>query len=74
MKLTVDAQVEAILARVASGDGRERLVRLALRLACQDIRGPEVPVDDLVLGYLRDAEAALAEQEGEGPGGPSNGA
>lgn len=33
-------------------------LRAALRLACQDLRGPGVPADDLVADYLRAVEAA----------------
>lgn len=46
-----------ILATVSLVDEVRRL-REALRLACQDLRGPGVPTDDLVADYLRAAETA----------------
>jgi hypothetical protein len=68
-------RIEEILARVGSGYGREQLVRLALRCACDYIiqmaRFPEgTTPDGLALSFLQDAAAQLNEiplAEGEVP-------
>jgi hypothetical protein len=52
-----------------------RRLREALRLACQDLRGPGVPVDDLVADYLREAERpSSAQADTSFPVGPEQGA
>jgi hypothetical protein len=61
---TKGQMVMSILNRCGSGYGREQLLLVALRLACQELEGwlsPKQTEGDLVLVYLMAAEAAFKD-------------